>query len=677
MATFLLHVESRIASLLGKGFYTIGPCGEELMGCVGLALRETDPMALHYRHVAASIARHLNCGTKTMDEILLDRARGYTCSSKDPVTGGAHCAIGGGPYDFVVTSTLASQAPPAVGRALGAQLAAQLGVSDAPFRKDAVSYVSMGDGSVNNAHFLSALNLAEYAQHRGFKAPVLFGITDNGVSISLKGYGWLRTFLRDRVGAELFLASGDDVVSAYNTSVDAVSYVRRKRKPAVIAFENVPRRFGHAATDRQNAYLSSSEIDEAASSDPLARLCGRAVAEGVLSESALKERFEAMRDSVERAFDMASEEPKITCRDSIVSRVEAPLARAPSVHTSSSTSDETSPPSGKPEVMRKHMTRYLHDVMNTTDDVVYLGEDVRHGGYYLVTDGLFERHPHRIHDFPPDETTLMGAGIGYAQAGLTPIVEIPYAKYLDCGADMFREAVISHWLSNGSQPNGMVVRLQGFGRGIFGGNFHTHNDLNLMPGLDVVCFSNGRDWVRGMRHALRQARAGRVVMVVDSTNLLNLRHVNEATRDGRWVTTYPEDRSDEMHFDEIRTYGAETKHDVTVVTYGNGVIAALQAADGLKETHGVDVRVIDSPYVGRVPSELRDALTGDNGGPVVFADECKTTAMPLATTACALHRDGVLDRWTCVGAQPTYNPLGSYLTFLSADDVSEACVGVL
>ena len=97
------------------------------------------------------------------------------------------------------------------------------------------------------------------------------------------------------------------------------------------------------------------------------------------------------------------------------------------------------------------------------------------GGYYLVTTGLAKKYPGRVSDFPPDETALLGAGIGYAQSGLVPIVEIPYAKYLDCGADMFYEAIVMHWLSGGTTSNGMVIRLQGFDRGVFGGNFHTHN----------------------------------------------------------------------------------------------------------------------------------------------------------------------------------------------------------
>ena len=36
-----------------------------------------------------------------------------------------------------------------------------------------MSYVSVGDGSVNNAHFLAATNLAEYMGHRGFQCPVV------------------------------------------------------------------------------------------------------------------------------------------------------------------------------------------------------------------------------------------------------------------------------------------------------------------------------------------------------------------------------------------------------------------------------------------------------------------------------------------------------------------------
>ena len=182
------------------------------------------------------------------------------------------------------------------------------------------------------------------------------------------------------------------------------------------------------------------------------------------------------------------------------------------------------------------------------DKAIYLGEDVRHGGYYSVTEGAADKYKLRVQDFPPDETSLVGAALGYAQVGvfrpciacaharvtasinqptnqptngptdqptnplqyqtpgLLPVCEIPYAKYLDCGADMFFETVFMNWLTKSAERGGVFFRLQGFGRGVFGGNFHTHNSLHLPPGLDVVCFSNGHDYVRGFRHGMKLVR---------------------------------------------------------------------------------------------------------------------------------------------------------------------------
>jgi hypothetical protein len=64
---------------------------------------------------------------------------------------------------------------------------------------------------------------------------------------------------------------------------------------------------------------------------------------------------------------------------------------------------------------------------------------------------------------------------------------------------MFGEAAVSNWLTNGRHPNGMIIRLQGFDKGVFGGNYHTHNTLQIPPGVDVVCYSNGEDYARGWR----------------------------------------------------------------------------------------------------------------------------------------------------------------------------------
>ena len=221
-ATLSLHCNSRIASMLGQGFYTIGPCGEEVVGAAALALRDTDSVCLHYRHLSILLLRHLRSGKK-LPEILLDRARGYVVSSLDPVTGGHHCSLGGGDFDFLNTSTLASQAPPAVGRALGASLSQRLQATakasgqagpTPKFPRDMVSFVSLGNGSADNAHFLAALNTTEYARHKKFKCPVVFAVTDNDLSISLKGNQWFQKGFIKKLKASfsVFEARADDAL---------------------------------------------------------------------------------------------------------------------------------------------------------------------------------------------------------------------------------------------------------------------------------------------------------------------------------------------------------------------------------------------------------------------------------------------------------------------------------
>jgi hypothetical protein len=229
-----------------------------------------------------------------------------------------------------------------------------------------------------------------------------------------------------------------------------------------------------------------------------------------------------------------------------------------------------------------------------------------------------------------------------------------------------------HWLSAGKQPNGMIVRLQGFDRGLFGGSFHTSNLLHIPPGVDVCCYSNGKDYAMGFRHAIRQAKAGRVSMFVDCTHLLNLRHLHG--KDRGWERSYPA-KNDLIGFDFVRRFG--TEGSFAIMTYGNGVVTALQARKLLVET-GVlatesSLDIIDCPYLSGVPDGLRSVIGQYEG--VLFADICKEgpSGSVLSSMLCALQKERLLpDRWQLVSAPRTYNPLGSMTTFLNKEDIIEA-----
>ena len=319
---------------MGRGFYTIGPCGEELLGFVGLNLQKYDLTSLHYRHLATSIVRQLD--DKIVESIALDRARGFTCSTLDPVTGGKHCSIGGNSnLEFLVTSTLASQAPAALGRALAIPLSNFLLGKESKFNSNAVSFVSLGDGSINNAHFLSALNLAKYSEFNKIKCPLVFAISDNKICISLKGTGYVDSFVDNLQGMYTQRADGTNFIDIYMKSKNVIEYSRKLKRPAVLLISNLPRRFGHAATDRQFAYYSPEEIQRQVDQDPLSDAFSLLVQAGVYTEDEFQAIFNYNKSMIEKAFDQADKEPKHNSRNELIQSNSAPLASS-SVPLSSS-----------------------------------------------------------------------------------------------------------------------------------------------------------------------------------------------------------------------------------------------------------------------------------------------------------------------------------------------------
>ena len=186
-------------------------------------------------------------------------------------------------------------------------------------------------------------------------------------------------------------------------------------------------------------------------------------------------------------------------------------------------------------------------------------------------------------------------------------------------------------------------------------------------------------------------------MFVDSTDLLNKRHLVDKERDELWLTTYPNRHDDsdeqqqggELSFDSIVVYHPlpvesllPTKakgFNIAIVSYGNGVPTSLGARaqymrDNAFSTSGpaVNISILDMPCISRVPSKLREYLVAQDYHAVIFADVCKYGAgMPLGGVAVDLQNGGVLKskQWKIIGAVPTYNPLGTTLTFLNTTDV--------
>ena len=105
--------------------------------------------------------------------------------------------------------------------------------------------------------------------------------------------------------------------------------VRSRQRPAMLLVENVPRRFGHAATDRQIAYTEEEEILRHENANPLGVMCVQAVRAKYTTFEELTEMMEDLQARVEVAFDKAGAEPKLTDRQHLLDRVSAPLVPLP------------------------------------------------------------------------------------------------------------------------------------------------------------------------------------------------------------------------------------------------------------------------------------------------------------------------------------------------------------
>ena len=200
---------------------------------------------------------------------------------------------------------------------------------------------------------------------------------------------------------------------------------------------------------------------------------------------------------------------------------------------------------------------------------------------------------------------------------------------------------------------------------------------HIPPGVDVLCYSNGKDYVRGFRNAIAQARNGRVVVFIDSTHLLNLRHLHG--KDRGWESTYPADDNEMMSFHQVRLFGGGGKH--LIVTYGNGVVTSLRARRSLAEQNisisEEEVDIVDCPYISDIPDGLRDVLSTNQyeDGSILFCDVCKEGpgSNVLSSMVMGLRKENLLpSKWGFVAAPRTYNPLGNTVTFLNEDDIIQS-----
>ncbi|MBV9484561.1 MAG: MFS transporter [Frankiaceae bacterium] len=664
-----LDIEARRLRAAGRGFYTIGSSGHESNAAVAAAVRPTDPALLHYRSGAFYLARAAHVpGSTPIRDVLL----GLIASTEEPIAGGRHKVFGH--RDLAVipqTSTIASHLPRAVGVGFAIDRGRKLGIATT-WPSDAIAVCSFGDASANHSTAVGAINAASNIAYRGLPMPVLFVCEDNGIGISVPTpAGWVAAAYGDRPGLRYFAADGEDLPATYDAAREAAEHVRSTRSPAFLHLR-VVRFMAHAGTDAEITYRRPSEIAADYDRDPVLATARLLVSTGVITPEQALARYDAATQAVQAESKASVGHRQLASAEEIVAPLSPrhPVRVADAAARSGSDADRRAafagklPEAGERLTLADSINRALTDALVTYPHALAFGEDVgRKGGVYGVTRGLARRFgAGRVFDTLLDEQTILGLGLGAAVSGLLPIPEIQYLAYLHNAEDQLRgEAASLQFFSNGQYRNPMVVRIAGlaYQKG-FGGHFHNDNGVSVLrdiPGLVVAVPSRGDDAAAMLRTCLAAALVdGTVSVFLEPIALYHSRDLHEPGDDA-WLSAYTGPEGWAAHHIPIgraRCHGGG--HDVTMVTFGNGVPMSLRVSRRLSEA-GVASRILDLRWLAPLPVD--DLMTHASAtGRVLVVDETRSSGGISEAVITTLVDRGFGGRIARIAATDSFIPLG-------------------
>ncbi len=220
----------------------------------------------------------------------------------------------------------------------------------------------------------------------------------------------------------------------------------------------------------------------------------------------------------------------------------------------------------------------IWEEMERDPSVFLLGEDIgAYGGAFKVTAGMLEEFGEdRVIDTPISESAIVGAAVGAALVGMRPVAEMQFMDFISCAFDQIvNMAAKIHYRWGAKVP--IVVRGPS-GAGVHGGPYHSQsNEMWFVhtPGLKVVAPATAYDAKGLIKAAIRDDNP-----VIYFEHKFLYRRIKEEVPEEDYVVPIGKAA--------VRREG----NDLTIITYGAMVWAALDAAQEL-EKEGVSVEVVD------------------------------------------------------------------------------------
>lgn len=282
----------------------------------------------------------------------------------------------------------------------------------------------------------------------------------------------------------------------------------------------------------------------------------------------------------------------------------------------------------------------LHQEFARDSNLVTFGEDAgAFGGVFRVTSGLQEKYgEERCFDTPLSEQGIVGFGIGMAQKGLKPICEIQFADYIFPAYDQIVNELAKMRYRTGNQYTASLIIRTPYGGGIHGGHYHSQSpeaQFLHTPGIHIVFISSPYDAKGLLTTAIR---SNDPVIIFEPKRLY--RAIKEEVPEEEYLIPFGVASIDKIG------------DDITLIGWGAQHHQNLEAANELKEKHGLSVEVINLRTLN--PLDINSIIKSvEKTGRCVISHEAPRTQGFGAEIAaqiaekCFLHLDAPVKR--CCG----------------------------
>ncbi len=447
--------------------------------------------------------------------------------------------------------------------------------------KGAVAVALGGDGSTATNGFWAALNIATT-----LKLPMIFFIEDNQYGISVPGTmqtpgGNIAANLASFASLRIVEVDGTNPDEADRMITKTVEHVRESQRPALLRVR-VPRICGHSGADNQS-YKTAEQRDDDLARDPIEKLKAMFIRKKYVDEQGWNDLVSSVEQDVRMAQEAALAQPQPVAQDALTRLFDdgsQPKHGGLAAEGIDPVPTETVITEEGPRInLIEAVKRTLDHELGVNPRCVVFGEDVgMKGGVHGATVDLQVRHgAGRVFDTSLNEDGIIGRAVGMAAAGLMPVPEIQFRKYLDPATEQINDCGTLRWRTNGDFAAPMVVRIPvGYSKRT-GDPWHSVSGEAILAhtlGWRIAMPSSAQDAVGLLRTALRGN---------DPTFFLEHRAIQD-TAPGRGV--YPGD-SYAIPFGVANIVRPGSR--ATIVTWGEMVHRAKSAVDRA----GEDIEIID------------------------------------------------------------------------------------